>query len=178
MRISSRSFRDFISLGSLCFDADMAERLRTGCLQFGNSRRNVFIALDVGDHEGEEVEHGQEYLGVAEVELEHPGDDEPDRNGDADLSPFRVPSSGALPQKKRDEGDVGGERENAALGPQLDEIVVQMRDAEPRRVRLAIERIDLFHVAGADAEDGEVFDDFDAALEHADAVEVRRLLRV
>src|ERR1043165_2182051 len=156
----------------------MAERLRTGCLQFGNSRRNVFIALDVGDHEREDVEHGQEDLGVAEVELEHPRNDEPDRNGDADLSPLRVPPSGALPQKKRDEDDVRGERENAPLRPELNEVVVQVRDAEPRRVRLAVERIDLFHVAGADAEDGEVLDDLDAALEHADAVEVRRLLRI
>src|ERR1019366_8146078 len=88
MLINSSSLRCFISR-PLFFDVAIAERLRT-------VRRNnggpgfirLLRPLDEGRNDREEVEHDPEDLGVAEVELEHPGCSETGDDHHADLRVF------------------------------------------------------------------------------------------
>src|SRR5712671_5389479 len=95
MLINSSSLRCFISR-SVFLDAGITKRLLT-------VRRNsgwpgfirLLRPLDEGGNDREEVEHDPEDLGVAEVELEHPGCPETGDDHHADLRVFRCrPSPG------------------------------------------------------------------------------------
>src|SRR5205823_4027308 len=110
--------------------------------------------LDEGDHKRANVQEDPKDLGIAEIELEHAGrrQTKGDRHTDLGKAAHRaIPASRALPQEKAEKDDVRRNREYAALSPELDEVVVQMRNPKARRVRLSIERINLFDIRGADA---------------------------
>src|SRR5581483_1143984 len=98
------------------------------------------------------IQQHPEHLGIAEIEFEKAGGGESDRNGDTHLgesAPRAAPRAPALAQKQRVQQDVRSEREDPALGPQLHDIVVKMRDPKTRRVVPAIKRIHLFYIRWA-----------------------------
>ena len=79
-------------------------------------------------------------LAVAEIELEQPRHREPHDRGPGSEAPGAV---GPLPPDERqavaehqeNEQPVGKQRDHASLGPDLNRVAVQVRDAEPGRIR-------------------------------------------
>src|SRR5438128_9562627 len=155
----------------------MPQRLRT---RQRNKGRRPFIRrprpLDKGHDERTDVQEDPENLGVSEVEFEHARRDETDRDGNPELRKptlWPVPSSGTLAKKKGHQQNISSHREHASFSPELYEIVVQMRDAKPRSIGHPVEGVDLFDIRRTDAEERMVLDDFNARLNHPDAIEIR-----
>ena len=131
--------------------------------------------LDEGHDERTDVQEDPENLGISEVELKHARRGETDRDGNPELGKptlWPVPPSGTLAKKKGHQQDISSHREHASFSPELHEIVVQMRDAKPRGIVHPVKGVDLFDIRRTDAEERMVLDDFNARLNHPDAIEI------
>src|SRR5713101_6625341 len=119
----------------------MMERLRVGldgrrCPWNNDDLRFIrggLGCLDRGDQESEQLQHDQENLGVAEVELEEArvGQADGDRHSRlGKLAPRTAPAASTFAKEKREQKNVGDDGADAALSPQLNDVVVQVGRAE------------------------------------------------